>query len=99
MSNLILTAVNILAGLIVFIHCVCRLSVRRWTWRQPELWAHALMVGGAIGVFFSSLIRESPLIDYTQPVPAELVFNVGAAVYFLAQTWRLRKMKRGGHCV
>ena len=93
MSNLILTAVNILAGLIVFIHCVCRLSVRRWTVKQPELWAHAALAGGAIGIICS------PLIDYTQPVPAESVFNMGAAVYFLAQTWRLRKMKRGGHCV
>ena len=64
MSNLILTAVNILAGLILFIHCVCRLSVRRWTVKQPELWAHAALAGGAIGIICS------PLIDYTQPVPA-----------------------------
>ena len=93
MNNLILTAVNILAGLIVFIHCVCRLSVRRWTWRQPELWAHALMVGGAIGVFFSSLIRETPHNI------SEIVINCGVAGYFLAQSWRLRMLKKGKHCV
>lgn len=93
MSNLILTAVNILAGLIVFIHCVCRLSVRCWTVKQPELWAHALMTGGAVGVLYSSLIRESPHNI------SEIVINAGLAVYFLAQTWRLRKMKRGGHYV
>ena len=93
MINLLLTALNISAGLIVFVYCVCRLSVRRWTLDQPELWAHAALTGGAIGIIYS------PLIDYTQPGPAELVFNVGAAVYFLAQTWRLRKMKRSGHRV
>ena len=93
MINLLLTALNISAGLIVFVYCVCRLSVRRWTLDQPELWAHATLTGGAIGIIYS------PLIDYTQPVPAELVFNVGAAVYFLAQTWRLRKMKRSGYRV
>ena len=58
MSNLILTAVNILAGLIVFIHCVCRLSVRRWTVKQPELWAHAALAGGASGIICSPLNVE-----------------------------------------
>lgn len=93
MINLLLTALNISAGLVVFVHCVCRLSVRRWTVKQPELWAHAVLAGGAIGIICS------PAFNYTQPVPVEIVFNMGAAVYFLAQIWRLRKMKRGGHCV
>ena len=93
MINLLLTALNISAGLIVFVHCVCRLSVRQWTLDQPELWAHAALAGGSVGIIFS------PAFNYTQPVPVEIVFNMGVAVYFLAQTWRLRKMKRSGHRV
>ncbi len=89
MSNLFLTALNLVAALVIFAHCVCRLSVRQWTFRQPELWAHALLIGGAVGVIGVSLARgESTLV-------AGVWINSGIATYFLSQSWRLWKMKRG----
>ena len=88
MSNLFLTALNLVAALVIFVHCVCRLSVRQWTFRQPELWAHALLTGGAVGVVGISLVR-----GVSQP--AEVWINIGMAAYFLSQSWRLWKMKRG----
>ena len=89
MSNLFLTALNLVAALVIFVHCVCRLSVRQWTFRQPELWAHALLTGGAVGVIGVSLARgESTLGE-------EVWINIGMAAYFLSQSWRLWKMKRG----
>ncbi|MDO5638645.1 MAG: hypothetical protein Q4G28_02125 [Neisseria sp.] len=90
--NTYLIVMNLVAAAVVFVHCVCRLSVRRWTWRQPELWAHALMTGGAVGVLCSSLIRESPHNI------SEIVINAGLAGYFLAQSWRLHLLKKGKHC-
>ena len=88
MSNLFLTALNLVAALVIFVHCVCRLSVRQWTFRQPELWAHALLIGGAVGVVGISLVRGVSK-------PAEVWINIGMAAYFLSQSWRLWRMKRG----
>ena len=89
MSNLFLTALNLVAALVIFVHCVCRLSVRQWTFRQPELWAHALLIGGAVGVIGVSLARGESTLG------AEVWINIGMAAYFLSQSWRLWRMKRG----
>ena len=89
MSNLLLTGINLIAALIVFVHCVCRLSVRQWTFRQPELWAHALLTGGAVGVIGVSLARSESTLS------AGVWINSGMAAYFLSQSWRLWRMKRG----
>ena len=48
--NTFLVWLNLAAAVVVFVHCVCRLSVRKWTCRQPELLAHAVLCGGAVGV-------------------------------------------------
>ena len=57
--NAYLTMLNLIAGGIVFIHCVCRLSVRRWAWQQPELWAYALMIGGSVVVLSGGFVQVS----------------------------------------
>ena len=54
-------------------------------WRLLVL---ALLIGGAVGVVGISLVR-----GVSQP--AEVWVNIGMAAYFLSQSWRLWKMKRG----
>lgn len=79
---------NMAAVAVVFLHCVCRLSVRRWDWRQPELWAHAVLCGGSVGVIGHGLTQGG----FTHP--SEIIINCGVAAYFLSQTWRLLLLKR-----
>ncbi|UOO87510.1 hypothetical protein [Neisseria arctica] len=74
--------VNMAAVAVIFVHCVCRLSRRRWTVWQPELLAHAILCGGAVGVLGHSLMQGG--LHH----PSEIVINVGMAVYFLSQSWR-----------
>ena len=89
--NAYLTMLNLISGGIVFINCVCRLSVRRWAWQQPELWAYALMIGGSVGVLSGGFVQV-PLRNIS-----EVIINCGLAAYFVGQSWRLRHMKRSGY--
>jgi hypothetical protein len=77
---------NIAASLMIFVHCACRLTVQRWTVRQPELWIHALLLSASIGVAASNL-------NGATRNPHEVMLNIGIAAYFAAQTWRLRHSK------
>ncbi len=77
-----LLIINVLAALVIFCHCVCRLSVRKWTWKQPEMWAHVVLTGGAVGVMGHGLV--SGAVHH----PSEILINVGVAAYFLSLTWR-----------
>ncbi len=86
--NTFLVWLNLAAAVVVFVHCVCRLSVRKWTCRQPELLAHAVLCGGAVGVLGSGLTQG------TAHHPSEIIINCGIAAYFLSQTYRLWLIKR-----
>ncbi|MFC3873329.1 hypothetical protein [Neisseria musculi] len=79
---------NMISAGVIFVHCVCRLSVRRWNWRQPELWAHAVLCGGSVGVIGHGLAQGGVAH------PAEIIINCGTAAYFLSQTWRLMLLMR-----
>lgn len=83
MNNLLIW-LNVTAAAIIFIHCVCRLSVRQWKWYSPQLFAYVILIGGSVGIFTSSL---SGSVHH----PAEILINCGMAAYFIAQTWRLNK--------
>lgn len=80
--NNILLWLNIIAVAVVFLHCACRISRRQWTIRQPELWAHAILCGGSIGVLVHSLFQGG--LHH----PSEIAINCGIAIYFLSQSWR-----------
>lgn len=86
--NTLLIYLNIASALVVAAHCCCRLSVRQWDKRNAEMWAHALLVGGAVGVFGSSLTGTTP------HHPAEILINFGMAAYLSVQSWRLWILKR-----
>lgn len=88
LSDNILILINVLAAVVVFVHCVCRLSVRRWPLKSPELWAHAVLCGGAVGVIGHGLVQGGWVH------PSEIVINCGMAVYFLSQSWRLWIVRR-----
>ena len=79
---------NVSAAVIIFVHCACRLSVRRWTLKQPELWAHAILCGGAVGAIGHGLVQGGAVH------PSEITLNIGMAAYFLSQTYRLWYMKQ-----
>lgn len=77
-----LLIINVLSVLVIFCHCVCRLSVRKWTWKQPEMLAHVVLTGGSVGVVGHELVRGA--VHH----PSEILINVGVAAYFLSLTWR-----------
>lgn len=77
-----LLIIDVLAALVIFCHCVCRLSVRKWTWKQPEMWAHVVLTGGSVGVIGSGLVQGG--VHH----PSEILINLGLAAYFLSLTWR-----------
>ena len=79
----VLIYLNVLSALVVAVHCCCRLSVRQWDKRSMEMWAHALLVGGAVGVIGSSLNADYP------HHPTEVLSNFGMAAYLSVQSWRL----------
>lgn len=87
MNSTIYVWLNIVSAVAVFIHCVCRLSIRQWKLKQPELWAHAILCGGAISVLWRSLLHQNPSLS-------EVVMNCGLAVFFLSQGWRLWLIKK-----
>lgn len=77
-----LLIINVLSALVIFYHCVYRLSVRKWTWKQPEMWVHVVLTGGSVGVMGHELV--SGAVHH----PSEILINVGVAAYFLSLTWR-----------
>ncbi len=86
--NTFLAWLNLTAAVVIFVHCTCRLSARKWNFRQPELLAHAVLCGGAVGAI-SGVLTRSMLSN-----PSEIIINCGVAAYFLSQTYRLWVVKR-----
>lgn len=86
--NQFLLFLNVAAAIVIFVHCVCRLSTRRWYWIQAELWAHIVLCGGAVGVMAHGLVQGGT------HHPSEIIVNCGIAAYFLSQTWRQWNLNR-----
>ena len=79
----ILGALNILAAVIIFVHCVCKLSLRHWRWHESGLWINAMLIGGAVGSVFISLLNQK------LPEWPEILIECGLAMLFTMRTWRL----------
>ena len=90
----ILVALNIFAAVIIFVHCVCKLSLRHWKWHESGLWINAMLIGGAVGSVFISLLNKKP------PEWPEILINWGLAMLFTMRAWRLwregRLFKKAG---
>lgn len=82
---MVLIALNILSGLIVFITSICHLSRKKWKLNQMGLWAFSLSVAGAVGIIISSL--------HNQIFFSEVMFNFGVAVHFALNAYALFKPK------
>lgn len=83
---LTLNLLNAAASLAVFFYSSNRLSAKQWTFRQPELWAHTLLVGGSLAVFLTS-IWDVGSLKYT----AEVMMNVAIAFYLGVRAWRKKR--------
>ena len=81
--SLFLTAINIVTMGAVFIYSACALSVKKWTWRHPDLWVHSCLIGGALAVVGHSVETGQPH-NWT-----EIIFNVAVASYFLMRSRRI----------
>lgn len=79
----ILVALNIFAAVIIFVHCVFKLSLRRWHWHESGLWINAMLIGGAVGSVVIGLLNQS------FPEWPGILINWGLAMLFTARTWRL----------
>ena len=84
----ILVALNIFAAVIIFVHCVCKLSLRHWKWHESGLWINAMLIGGSVGSVAIGLFNQ------TLPEWPEILINWGLAMLFTMRTWRLW---RDGH--
>ena len=85
----ILGALNIFAAVIIFIHCVCKLSLRHWQWHESGLWVNAMLIGGAVGSVSIGLIERQ------FPEWPEILINWGLAMLFITRAWRLLMAYRG----
>lgn len=84
--NLLVMA-NVASMAAVFIYSACSLSVRKWTWRQPELWIHAMLIGGSVAVV-------GHMSDSGQPHHlTEVLFNVAAACFFMLRSRRIHLLE------
>ena len=79
----ILVALNIFAAVIIFVHCVCKLSLRHWKWHESGLWINAMLIGGSVGSVAIGLFNQ------THPAWPEILINWGLAMLFTMRTWRL----------
>ena len=79
----ILVALNIFAAVIIFVHCVCKISLRHWRWHESGLWVNAMLIGGAVGSVVIGLINQEV------PEWPELLINWGLAMLFTVRSWRL----------
>lgn len=83
MISSLLAVTNIVAMGAIFVYSACALSVKKWTWRHPDLWVHACLIGGALAVIGHSVETGQPH-NWT-----EVIFNVAAAGYFLVRSRRI----------
>lgn len=83
MISSVLATTNIVAMGAIFVYSACALSVKKWTWRHPDLWVHACLIGGALAVIGHSVETGQPH-NWT-----EIIFNVAAAGYFLVRSRRI----------
>ena len=75
---------DMLCGMIIFVYCACRLGGRTWKWHDLEFWAHLVLVGSAVAI-----------VARQEQMPMEAVlFRLGVAAYFMAQTWKIWQMQR-----
>lgn len=81
----IITLLNLCAVAVVFFYAANRLSAKKWTFRQPELWVHTLLVGSSLGVFFSSAW------DVSSRELAEVIMNMTTAIYLSVRAWRKKQ--------
>ena len=79
----ILVALNIFAAVIIFVHCVCKLSLRHWKWHESGLWINAMLIGGSVGSVAIGLFNQ------TLPELPEILINWGLALLFTIRAWRL----------
>ena len=79
----IFVALNILAAVIIFVHCVCKLSLRHWKWHESGLWINAMLIGGSVGSVAIGLFNQ------TLPELPEILINWGLALLFTIRAWRL----------
>ena len=79
----ILVALNIFAAVIIFVHCVCKLSLRHWKWHESGLWINAMLIGGSVGSVAIGLFNQ------TLPKWPEILINWGLAMLFTMRAWRL----------
>ena len=79
----ILVALDIFAAVIIFVHCACKLSLRHWKWHESGLWINAMLIGGAVGSVFISLLNQK------LPEWPEILINWGLALLFTIRAWRL----------
>lgn len=88
--NNILTVINMMSALCIFVHCACRLSVKKWDKSSKtqclRVLAYAMMLGGSIFAFATSSLFE---IQYH---PSSVMVNAGLALYFFMQTDRMRNL-------
>lgn len=79
----LLVALNIFAAVIIFVHCVCKISLRHWKWHESGLWINAMLIGGSVGSVAIGLFNQ------TLPEWPEILINWGLAMLFTMRTWRL----------
>ena len=79
----ILVALNIFAAVIIFVHCVFKLSLRHWKWHESGLWINAMLIGGSVGSVAIGLFNQ------THPEWPEILINWGLALLFTIRAWRL----------
>ena len=76
----ILAVLNIFAAVIIFVRCVCKLSLRRWHWHESGLWVNAMLIGGSVGSVAIGLFNQ------TLPEWPEILINWGLAMLFTMRT-------------
>ena len=75
---------DMLGGRSIFVDCACRLGGRTWKGHDLEFWAHLVLIGSAVAI-----------VAQREDVPMEAVlFRLGVAGYFMAQTWKIWQMQR-----
>ena len=75
---------DMLCGMIIFVYCACRLGGRCCRLHDLEFWAHLVLIGSAVAI-----------VAQREDVPMEAVlFRLGVAGYFCAQTWKIWQMQR-----
>ena len=75
---------DMICGMVCLDYGACRLGGRCWRWQDLVFWAHLVLIGSAVAI-----------VAQREDVPMEAVlFRLGVAGYFCAQTWRIWQMQR-----